>query len=148
MPLDGLELMYDGILRSYPVFASADESGGKRWESLRSRVIEHVTSLSNKQNLQVIAKYYTRIALSRLAELLNLDSVTTERTLAEQVVAGNVYARIDRPKGLVNFKAGLKSNQVLNSWMMNVEKLLVSVETVGHLIAKEEMLHRIKKVAA
>ena len=40
------------------------ESGKKRQEDLRLRVIEH--------NILVIAKYYSRITVARLAQLLDL----------------------------------------------------------------------------
>lgn len=42
------------------------ESGEKRQEDLRLRVIEH--------NIHVIAKYYSRITVARLAQLLDLPA--------------------------------------------------------------------------
>ncbi len=42
------------------------ESGEKRAEDLRLRVIEH--------NILVIAKYYSRITVARLAQLLDLPA--------------------------------------------------------------------------
>lgn len=42
----------------------AGEYGAKRLADLKLRVIEH--------NVLVVSKYYTRISLTRLAELLNL----------------------------------------------------------------------------
>ena len=42
------------------------ESGKKRQEDLRLRVIEH--------NIHVIAKYYARITVARLAQLLDLPA--------------------------------------------------------------------------
>lgn len=46
------------------VFASESEFGSKRWDDLKKRVVEH--------NIRVMAKYYNRITLSRMSELLDL----------------------------------------------------------------------------
>jgi 26S proteasome regulatory subunit N5 len=43
---------------------SEDKKSYKRWEDLRKRVIEH--------NVRVVAKYYTRIQMPRLTQLLDL----------------------------------------------------------------------------
>jgi 26S proteasome regulatory subunit N5 len=39
------------------VFAENSEEGRKRWDDLRSRVVEH--------NIRIMAKYYNRITLAR-----------------------------------------------------------------------------------
>ncbi len=57
----------------------------------RLRVTEH--------NILVIAKYYSRIATSRLATLLDLSPAEAEKHLSQMVVSGAVDARIDRPAG-------------------------------------------------
>ena len=57
----------------------------------RLRVTEH--------NLLVVSKYYARIRLGRLAELLDLPPAEAERHLSDMVVAGAVAAKIDRPAG-------------------------------------------------
>ena len=48
------------------------EAGAKRRADLRLRVIEH--------NVLVIAKYYSRITLARLAELLDLSPADVRRS--------------------------------------------------------------------
>ena len=52
------------------------EAGAKRAEDFRLRVVEH--------NVLVVAKYYTRVHTSRLAELLDLtpDEVGANRNVA------------------------------------------------------------------
>ena len=47
------------------------ENGKKRQEDLRLRVIEH--------NILVIAKYYSRITVARLAQLLDLPAAEVRR---------------------------------------------------------------------
>ena len=55
------------------------------------RVTEH--------NILVVCKYYSRIRLARLAQLLDLPPAETERHLSDMVVAGALSAKIDRPAG-------------------------------------------------
>lgn len=80
------------------------------------------------QNIRVVAKYYTRITLARLTTLLDLPTRETEETLARLVVSGTVYARIDRPAGIVNFKAERSPEDVMNDWSSDMQKLLGLVE--------------------
>ncbi|RXK41577.1 26S proteasome regulatory subunit N5 [Tremella mesenterica] len=158
----GIESMYGPTLRSSPVFAAESLLGKKtgsnaegkaeedlahpgmaRWKQLHQRVIEH--------NIRVIAAYYSRITLTRLTELLDLPPLTTERTLCKLVTDKTVFARIDRPKGVVNFQKKLGMHQVLNSWSADVGNVLTLVEKTSHLISKEYAIHEAsqgKKVGA
>lgn len=129
------EVYGKALMEQTSIFGQSDE-GRQRWQVFRSRVIEH--------NIRVIAHYYTRIRMDRLNELLDLTKEQTEVILCEQVVEGRVYARIDRPAGVVTFQTARGENELLNAWMQDVDDLLTNVATVGHLIAKEEMVHQIK----
>ncbi len=51
------------------------KTGGDRWKDLRLRVTEH--------NVLVAAKYYSRITLARLAQLLDLDVPEVSGTPSE-----------------------------------------------------------------
>ena len=82
---------YEAELRSQPVF-NVSEEGEKRWKHLKDRVVEHVSvtkyfSISGLkcpkcfyarrnrfvlQNIRIMAKYYTKIHLKRMSELLEL----------------------------------------------------------------------------
>ncbi|CAK5280619.1 unnamed protein product [Mycena citricolor] len=110
-----IELIYGEFLRKTPVFSIQ-----KRWEDLHTRVIEH--------NIRVVAQYYTRITLPRLTALLDLDQKQTEETIARLVVAGTIWARIDRPAGLVNFRKQRNAEDVMNDWSSDMQKLLGLVE--------------------
>ena len=57
----------------------------------RNRVVEH--------NIRVMAKYYTRVTLKRMAELLALSENETEDFLSSMVVKGTVEAKTDRLEG-------------------------------------------------
>lgn len=58
------------------------------------------------------------------------------------VVSKALVAKIDRPMGIVCFQSAKDSNDILNSWSMNLEKLLDLVEKSCHQIHKETMVHK------
>lgn len=80
------------------------------------------------QNIRIIAQYYTRIRLAHLTTLLDLSSQQTEETLCRLVVSGTVWARIDRPAGVVNFRQARTAEDVMNDWSSDMSKLLGLVE--------------------
>jgi 26S proteasome regulatory subunit N5 len=92
--------------------------------------------LTTSQNLRVIASYYSRITMTRLTELLDLPPLTTERTICKLVTDKTIYARIDRPAGIVSFKQTKGVNEVLNAWSGDIAKMLSLVEKTSHLVAK------------
>jgi 26S proteasome regulatory subunit N5 len=114
---------------------SAEDQAHKRWQDLRKRVIEH--------NVRVVAKYYTRIQMGRLTELLDLTEEETEKYISELVTSKTIYAKIDRPARLVNFAKPRDADDVLNEWSTDMKSLLGLLERIDHLITKEEMMARI-----
>ena len=68
----------------------------------------------------------------------------SEDFLSQLVVKGTVYARIDRPAGIVTFRETKDPNEVLNEWSHNLNSLMALVSKTTHLINKEEMVHSIK----
>lgn len=117
-----------------------DEKAHQRWEDLRKRVIEH--------NVRVIAKYYTRIQMKRLTQLLDLTEDETEKYISELVCSKTVYARIDRPAQIVSFAKPRDADDILNEWSGNMKSLLGLLERIDHLITKEEMMARIQPTSA
>jgi 26S proteasome regulatory subunit N5 len=115
---------------------SADEKAFERWQDLRKRVIEH--------NVRVVAKYYTRIQMGRLTQLLDLTEDETEKYISELVTAKTVYAKIDRPARVVSFAKPRDADDILNEWSFNMKSLLGLLERIDHLITKEEMMARIQ----
>ena len=124
---------YKEILNQDGVAFGSNES---HWEDLHKRIIEH--------NLRVISKYYTKITLPRLKELLDLDEAKTESFISDLVNQGIIYAKINRPEKIVNFGKPKNSSDLLNEWSANVDQLLDHIETIGHLITKEEIMHGLK----
>jgi 26S proteasome regulatory subunit N5 len=144
MPWPAVSEQFAPYLCATDVFSESEEAGKikgavqsfERWQDLRKRVIEH--------NVRVVAKYYTRIHTTRLTELLDLAPEETEKYISELVTAKTIYARIDRPAGIVNFAKPRDADDVLNEWSWNMKSLLGLLERIDHLITKEEMMARIK----
>jgi 26S proteasome regulatory subunit N5 len=135
--------MYTAILREGTpeepctgVF-SPDEQGNQHWNDFHKKLIEH--------NLRVIALYYTRISMKRLSELVTLSQEECEKYLSELVTNKTIYARIDRPAGIVNFVQNKDPSEILNDWSNNLTNLMTLVTKTTHLINKEEMIHRLVK---
>jgi len=130
----GLVEQFQTELRGTDVFGK-DEAGEARWGKLRDRVVEH--------NIRIMAKYYTRIRLSRMAELLDLGAKECEDFLCQLVVSGTVSARTDRLEGIITFGAEPSSSERLNDWVMNVNSLMSLVNKTTHLINRETCVHRV-----
>ncbi|CAA6664563.1 unnamed protein product [Spirodela intermedia] len=102
------------------------------WETYKDELRMRRTFLEALLNILVVAKYYSNITLKRLADLLCLSLQETENHMSEMVVSKALVCKIDRTLG----------NDVLNSWAMNLEKLLDLVEKSCHQIHKETMVHK------
>lgn len=130
----GSHLCSTGIFDAKPSLGTESQAS-RRWQDFRKRVIEH--------NIRVVAKYYTRIQLGRLTELLDLTEEETEQYISELVTLKTIYAKIDRPARLVNFAKPRDADDVLNEWSSDMKSLLGLLERIDHLITKEEMMARI-----
>ncbi|XP_076756260.1 regulatory particle non-ATPase 5 [Xylocopa sonorina] len=128
----GLCEIYERDLRATEVFSSSTEEGCKRWADLRNRVVEH--------NIRIMAKYYTKITLTRMAELLDLPVEETESCLCSLVETGVINARTDRPAGVVRFTGTQEPAALLDAWAASLSKLMSLVNHTTHLIHQEEML--------
>lgn len=130
----GLCEIYEQELKKTDVFIPSASQAGQRWKDLQSRVVEH--------NIRVMAKYYTRIRIQRISELLDLSVDETETFLSSLVVNKTVLAKTDRPAGVVYFTQNKDPNDVLNDWSNNLSTLMQLVNKTTHLINKEECVHK------
>eukprot|EP00126_Sphaerothecum_destruens_P007075 Sdes_comp19672_c0_seq3m11532 len=129
------EARFGKILKSSPSFDNS-EAGIFRFDELRKRVMEH--------NLRVISKYYSRISIKRISQLVDLKESEVEEFLCKLVVEKTLYARIDRITGIVSFQSKMLPDDILNSWSHDIEELMRLVDKTTHLISKERMVHLIK----
>ncbi|CCK69496.1 proteasome regulatory particle lid subunit RPN5 KNAG_0C03920 [Huiozyma naganishii CBS 8797] len=129
---------YEPVLNEDKIIFGCQEPEDRKyhWAELQKRVIEH--------NLRVVSQYYSRITLTRLNELLDLQESETETFISDLVNQGIIYAKINRPKKIVNFQKPKNSSESLNEWSNNVDELLDNIESIGHLITKEEIMHGLK----
>ena len=93
-------------------------------------------------NLQVIERYYNRIRISRIGELLNVSVDRIEEEIREMVYKGLLSAKIDRPKGIVEFRRAKKANDVMNEWGFDITQLLKLVDDTCHLINREHITNQ------
>jgi len=130
------------------------------WVALRQRVVEH--------NIRVVARFYSRITTERLAKLLQLSVADAEIAVAAQVntssetirsknenIVGStgksstteetasVYARIDRPAGIVRFGKPKDAAVMLDEWDEQVVDLISLIDDTCHLINREIIAHRV-----
>ena len=70
---------------------------------------------------------------------------TSETFLSDLVTKKTIFARIDRPSGVISFSQSKDPAEVLNEWSHNLSSLMVLVSKTTHLINKEEMVHRLVK---
>lgn len=66
--------------------------------------------------------------MKRLTSLLDLKPQETEETLARLVVSKTIWAKIDRPAGIVNFRNKQTAEDVMNDWSSDMQRLLSLVE--------------------
>jgi len=117
------------------VFKKETEQGAKRWSDLKKRVVEH--------NIRVMEKYYTKITMKRMSELLDLSIEESETFLSDLVTSKTVYAKIDRPAGIVVFRPPKDASDTLNEWSRDVSELMNLLNKTTHLITKEQMVHQL-----
>ncbi|CCD22365.1 proteasome regulatory particle lid subunit RPN5 NDAI_0A02070 [Naumovozyma dairenensis CBS 421] len=129
------ETYQDTLSKDIVAFGGGPENK-HHWDELKKRIIEH--------NLRVISQYYSRITLERLDELLDLTESETETFISDLVNQGIIFAKVNRPAKIVNFEKKQNSSELLNEWSSNVDQLLENIETIGHLITKEEIMHGLK----
>ncbi|OLY83323.1 26S proteasome non-ATPase regulatory subunit 12 [Smittium mucronatum] len=125
------------LFKKLELFNEGTEAGKVLRESLRERVTEH--------NIQVISKYYSRINMVRLSQLIGLDMEKSEEKLCSLIVDKSIYARINRPKGIVEFIPIKSVHETLDLWVSDVNNLFDLVEKTTHLIEKENVIHKISR---
>eukprot|EP00474_Spongospora_subterranea_P008632 CRZ09090.1 hypothetical protein [Spongospora subterranea] len=113
-------------------FFSGEKSAQMKVD-LDCRLIEH--------NLRLLANNYTRVTFPRLSVLLQLTPDETERHISDMVNDKSIFAKIDRPAGIVSFRQKRKPDIVLNEWSSDISDLLSLVEKTCHLINKEIMMY-------
>jgi 26S proteasome regulatory subunit N5 len=103
LPVDSMRL------NEHPLFQDCEQRA-VRLNDLRTRVTQH--------NLRTLAAYYTTISYARASELLQLGVPQMEEALADLVSTGKLYAKIDRPAGVIAFQKKQSSSEVTSAVSM------------------------------
>jgi len=134
-----LENSYKQELNSHPEFKEVIEGKNQFWIDFRKRVVEH--------NIRIIAQYYSQISAARLSQLLDLSRDEAERFISDLVTGKTIFAKIDRPKGIISFKKRKDPNEFLTEWSGNINELLKLLENTCHLIHRENMVYKVENSA-
>uniref|UniRef100_A0A7S0UQS6 PCI domain-containing protein n=1 Tax=Polytomella parva TaxID=51329 RepID=A0A7S0UQS6_9CHLO len=106
----------------------------KRAEDLRLRIDEH--------NVMLVAKYYQRIHMARLTEILGSTAADTEKIVSALAVKRAVKVKIDRVSGIAVFGSTGSTESLLDEWSKNTAKLLDLVERTSQQMNKEMAVHK------
>ncbi|EDO08708.1 26S proteasome regulatory subunit family protein [Babesia bovis T2Bo] len=129
------------VINSHVIFTDQRYPGGaERLSTLADRVIQH--------NIMVASKFYTTLQVTRLSELTNTTCDKLEEEISAMVHAKTIYAKIDRPAGLIRFGERKDSDTLLLSWSTDIANLMGLVDQCSRLVQKEKMIHeaRLKQV--
>jgi 26S proteasome regulatory subunit N5 len=122
-------------VEAHPALHTAGAEIHQRWKNtLRERVIQH--------NIRVVSGYYRQLSMARLANLLGLSVDEAEKHVSDMVSDSGLYAKIDRPQGIIVFAKPQGPDEVLQDWASDISKMLSLVETTCYLINKETMMHK------
>ena len=119
-----------------------------QFEPFQERTMHHKNHLIElirqlvQHNLRVIEKYYSRISLARMSQLVGVSVERTENELGDMVVNGRIGAKINRLAGIVTInKRKQFTNERLNSWNQDLKTTLDKIEMTCHLIDREKVIH-------
>ena len=75
--------------------------------------------------------------------MLGLSEDALEERVSSLVVAGTIFARMDRPAGIISFQRPRPAEEALDDWAGDISELLNLVATTSRLINKEMMVHKV-----
>lgn len=108
----------------------------------KNHLIELIRQLV-QHNLRVIERYYSKISLARMSQLVGVSVERTENELGDMVVNGRIGAKINRLAGIVTInKRKQFTNERLNSWNTDLKTTLDTIEQTCHLIDREKVIHQ------
>lgn len=110
-------------------------SNADRVAELNHRLSEH--------DILVIAKVFTRIKISKLAELVSLTEEQCEQFIMSMVNIKVLYAKIDRLDGVISFERKKSAAEEVEEWNSTVAHMMGLVDRISHFIVKERMVHAV-----
>lgn len=134
-PLNESEITQD--LSRYSPFQDSTENHVLHTRSFIQQLIQH--------NIRVIEKFYSRIRIRTLANLIGVTEDRAEQEICDMVVNKRVQAKINRLEWQVVFGVRSKTGKgatenMLEAWNKDLKTMLQKVENTCHLINREKMI--------
>jgi len=105
----------------------------------KSHLLEFLKQLV-QHNIRVIQKYYSKIRLERISQLIGVSVERTEKEIGDMVVNKRIQAKINRLSGIVVFSQRKQfTNEKLDGWNKNTKSILDKVEQTCHLINRDRI---------
>lgn len=123
----------DEIASQRDIFGTQDSDVCR--QAWRLRVIEH--------NIYTISKFYSKITLSRLAQILELQEEEAEKHICAMVTERGLSVKIDRSAGTIKFGGNSSKSDILNAWSGKIRKVLTLLESTCQQIQKESQIHKV-----
>jgi 26S proteasome regulatory subunit N5 len=123
---------------NYPIFTvnQGNHRGTHHYSLFRKYLIQH--------DLIIFQKFFSQVRMSRVSSMVGIDISEVESELADMVINGYIWARINRISQTVNFKPKADTADRLNDINYDLTKMLDKIENTCHLIHKENLKHDIK----
>ena len=123
----------DEIESQRDIFGTQEEDVCR--QAWRLRVIEH--------NIYTISKFYSKITLNRLADILELPQDEAEKRVCAMVTERGLSVKIDRSSGTIKFGSTPAKSEILNAWSGKIQKVLTLLESTCQQIQKESQIHKV-----
>lgn len=125
----------------YPIFAQDVENlenpnAERQFKLFRKFWVQH--------DLIIFQKYFSQIRLQRIGDMIGCGIPEVESELADMVINGYIYAKINRIASTVNFRKRQNPGDKLDDLNHDLSKMLEKLENTCHLIHKENLKHDIK----
>ncbi|MCQ2817030.1 MAG: PCI domain-containing protein [archaeon] len=98
-----------------------------------------------QHDLLIYEKFYSRIQLNRMWQMINIPTLEIENEIADMVINQYIYAKINRIEQTVNFRKKEEHHDIINNIKGDLDTVLKNLENTCHLINKEYLKHGIKK---
>lgn len=119
------------LCSAHPVLVGLED----RKLELQRRLSEH--------DMLVVASSFTKVRISRLAELVSLTVEECEAFIMTMVNMKSLHAKIDRIDGVVVFEKKNSPAEEMEAWNGHVERMMQLIDKASHLVVKERMLNSI-----
>jgi len=95
-----------------------------------------------QHNLRIISKYYGRLTLTRVGQLVGVDKASCEDELCQLNNLKLFSCRIDRIDDTVDFRPIENESFLLKRWNESVNNILDMIDVASNLIHREREVYK------